>query len=61
MISAQFVVPTRKKNCKKIRKKACQGFGPSAREECRATNALISSFKKKIKKVKKKLVRLLEI
>jgi hypothetical protein len=35
---------------KKIRKKACQGFGPSAREECRATNALILSFKKKSKK-----------
>jgi hypothetical protein len=38
------------KKLKKIRKKACQGFGPSAREECRATNALISSFKKKSKK-----------
>jgi hypothetical protein len=29
----------------------------SARGGIRATNALISSFKKKIKKVKKKLVR----
>ena len=46
---------------KKIQKKACQTLASSARGELGATNALISSFKKKFKKVKKKLVRALEI
>jgi hypothetical protein len=49
------------KSLKKIEKKACQSLGASARGELRATNALILSFKKRFKKVKKKLVRALEI
>jgi hypothetical protein len=49
------------KSFKKLRKKACHALASSARGELRATNALISSFKKRFKKVKKKLVRVLEI
>ena len=37
-------------NPQKIFKKACQTLASSARGEVRATNALISSFKKKSKK-----------
>ena len=45
----------------KILKKSLPDLRLSARGEIRATNALIWSFKKKFKKVKKKLVRALEI
>jgi len=53
MISAQFVVPTRKKKFKKGKKKACQTVASSARGELGATNGLISSFKKNQKSEKK--------
>jgi hypothetical protein len=38
------------KNFQENEKKACHALAPSARGELRATNALISSFKKNLKK-----------
>jgi hypothetical protein len=52
---------TGKKSFKKSRKKACQPLASSARPEMRATNSTVWPFKKSTKKVKKKLVRSLEI
>jgi hypothetical protein len=49
------------KNSKKSEKKACQPLACSARPEIRATNSPVWPFKKSLKKVKKKLVRALEI
>jgi hypothetical protein len=49
------------KNFKKSRKKACQPLASSARPELRTTNSTVWPFKKSTKKVKKKLVRPLEI
>ena len=49
------------KKFKKTQKKACQPLASSARQEIRATNSPVWPFKKSLKKVKKKLVRALEI
>jgi len=50
-----------RKNSKKTQKKACQPLASSARPDIRATNSPVWPFKKSLKKVKKKLVRALEI
>jgi hypothetical protein len=50
-----------KKISKKLRKKACQPLASSAKREIRTTNSPVWPFKKSLKKVKKKLVRPLEI
>jgi len=49
------------KKVSKIEKKACQPLACSARPGIRATNSTVCPFKKSTKKVKKKLVRRLEI
>jgi hypothetical protein len=49
------------KKVSKIEKKACQPLASSAKREIRATNSTVWPFKKSTKKVKKKLVRPLEI
>ena len=49
------------KKSKKTEKKACQPLAFSARPGIRATNRPVWPFKKKLKKVKKKLVSTLEI
>jgi hypothetical protein len=49
------------KKVSKIEKKACQPLASSARPDLRATNSTVWPFKKSTKKVKKKLVRPLEI
>jgi hypothetical protein len=55
------VVFSPQKNFKKLRKKACQPLASSARPGIRTTNSSVWPFKKSLKKVKKKLVRPLEI
>jgi len=59
--AVQIRVAWPEKNSKKTQKKACQPLASSARQEIRATNSPVWPFKKKLKKVKKKLVRALEI
>jgi len=54
-------VRIRKKNFKKLTKKACHPLASYARREIRATNSPVWPFKKSLKKVKKKLVSALEI
>jgi hypothetical protein len=49
------------KSFQKGEKKACQPLASSARREIWATNNPVWSFKKNLKKVKKKLVSALEI
>jgi hypothetical protein len=58
---ATSAFPNRLKKFQKSRKKACQPLAFSARRGIRATNSTVWPFKKKFKKVKKKLVRPLEI
>jgi hypothetical protein len=59
LLGARF--RTVKKSFKNRKKKACQPLASSARPESRATNIIVWPFKKSLKKVKKKLVRPLEI
>jgi hypothetical protein len=49
------------KKFQKFQEKACQPLASSARPDLRATNSSVWPFKKSSKKVKKKLVRPLEI